>query len=762
MIPLITAIFVAWQLLLTTAITGREHASSNYHETSRLLDELDTLSLPKQIETTADLTPTSIPQPISGNLYHSLGKTLLDELEDPTTHAPLQILPIHSPKKETLSYKIADKPPTLFFDPPTSNHFPKNFLSNKPIHKTPNPSLLLDSLQTPQAAITTALQTDPFQKSEQTLTEEMNRPYLPQAIEISSGQSPDTSPIYQRDLQLSTTERGIRQRELPSPEKVEFTPIEPIQQSYANQSPVHADFFDENSPSSSPQVDLLSPDQPYVHKPLPSPHHLLEELQAPPISSTEPSLKIATESSSQWKKLRSETENRTQEYDYAVERLPDFSLYEEAAEEYEPIFAATEGECLEGPCDGERFPVASAVCAALCCQRDIKIAQLGMAVTKGSFCQSAGPFDLFLEGSIEHLTETDVRDSGIITDFTGHNTAISLQATKQFRCSGTQFRLGFDTDYRDFATQFDPTFFRRGGTRLFFNVEQPLLRGRGCSLEAAREMGAFHDWQASKMAALQVISERVEFVLARYWDAVAARKLLEIDIESEKRLIRLVENTKRLIAANTLAASEIDQPLARLARQKVRRTASEQNLYAAIQALTVSIGYNDDRYIVNPTQCFLDELPNPETWITEHSEVIEPLIETALCCRYDIQEAELQVKRTDVLWKGANNAKKTELNLIGRVSIIDEKYGTHADALDDILRFNQPQKDYRVGVRISRPLYNMEACGCSLRSRAEYEQAQLNLDNLRLNAVAELRQSWGEHISLAIQAPPNYWRGQTL
>jgi outer membrane protein TolC len=106
---------------------------------------------------------------------------------------------------------------------------------------------------------------------------------------------------------------------------------------------------------------------------------------------------------------------------------------------------------------------------------------------------------------------------------------------------------------------------------LSFDVNVPLLRGRGAEVVAAQETAAAIEIEASLLDLNQTLVELLFTSATRYWDTLAALDTLRVLTEAEKRGRRLVEITQTLIKADRLPRNEIHQAEANLTQRAVSR-----------------------------------------------------------------------------------------------------------------------------------------------------------------------------------------------
>ncbi|SCA62549.1 hypothetical protein SCG7086_AB_00180 [Chlamydiales bacterium SCGC AG-110-P3] len=392
-----------------------------------------------------------------------------------------------------------------------------------------------------------------------------------------------------------------------------------------------------------------------------------------------------------------------------------------------------------------------AVYITLDSHRAIKIAQLQVIQQEGTVCEQSGPFDPQLDGSVEHHIQDNFRSSGGPTGLTGHRSIVNAGVTKTTRY-GTRFSAQYSVDHIDNALQIAPFTSRAGSTQITFQIDQPLLRGRRCGIDTANERASQWELEAANAAHLQTVAERLNRTVLAYWAAAAAQAQLRVERESEKRLQVLVENTQDLINLNYLASSDIEQPKAQLARQRSRRIISEQSFFSSVQAMTISMGFIDAVFIQDESLIIFSEFPVIDSSAIEDPNAINTLVGEMLPCRHDIRELVLLERAAETLAAGACNDRKTQLDVFGSAGLVDDKFGLRVNHIGDAAKINNPQRDYRVGVTFSRPLFNRGRNGVAKRREAEYEAAILATEDLRVDAIGEIRELWTNQLALAFEA----------
>ena len=187
----------------------------------------------------------------------------------------------------------------------------------------------------------------------------------------------------------------------------------------------------------------------------------------------------------------------------------------------------------------------------------------------------------------------------ITTNQVNDVTLLDISATKEFRNGVTISPSLLATRTMDNINDI-------GGVNLStlaFQVNVPLLRGRGRDVVDAAETAAGIEVEASLLALNQTISTLLS---SSYWNALGAVRDLEVAQASEDRGKVYVDNVQTLISAGRVPEAEINQVKANLATRSSARIAAEQALTAARQQLALAMGLSTDQMenVGTPTENF--------------------------------------------------------------------------------------------------------------------------------------------------------------
>ncbi len=360
------------------------------------------------------------------------------------------------------------------------------------------------------------------------------------------------------------------------------------------------------------------------------------------------------------------------------------------------------------------------------------------------------------------LIEQDIGCGAFHTHLKAHETVGHLDITKQTR-EGTRFLFSVDVDKINNPLNCPH---KLNTSRVTIEVDQPLLRGRQYSLERMNELANRQLVNAVRFDTLQSISEQVLNTTFVYWDVVAARKNLQAQIESEKRLEVLVENIKYLIEHQQLAGSDILQPLAQLSSQVVARFAAEQAYYDTLQDLKFVMGEWDENAPCEDRRFeALEDFPLTEIIYPEDlAHIFCQLFPQVYRQRFDILASATREGVFTLLLQGAKNFNLPRLDVVGRMSWLDGKSGQHAETVFSSTDMKHPQKDITVGIVFSTPFYHDEAKGLIRQRQAQWAQTIANTRLLKQQTLNEISKALKNHVSLqdevkkAQEAVDEYYR----
>jgi outer membrane protein len=263
---------------------------------------------------------------------------------------------------------------------------------------------------------------------------------------------------------------------------------------------------------------------------------------------------------------------------------------------------------------------------------------------------------------------------------------------------------------------------------LTFQIRQPLLRGRGRDAVQAQERAAEHEVTASGLDLRQTVSQRVMAVAAQYWQARAAEHNLAVLRASEQSSRELLENTRKLIAADQVPAGDLVQLEASLAAAESARIGGERDLYAQRQSLGREIGLDAAEVAALPIPT--DPFPSVRPDEIPPGAPAQSFIALALHRRADLAAARQREIETELQRQAAENGLKPQLDLILAPGYSGVTMGAGAANLVSPLFRNIPGASTSLSLALSWPTWNHAARGMLLEIDAARRQNALAVDLL--------------------------------
>ncbi|HSS47473.1 MAG TPA: TolC family protein, partial [Thermoanaerobaculia bacterium] len=275
-----------------------------------------------------------------------------------------------------------------------------------------------------------------------------------------------------------------------------------------------------------------------------------------------------------------------------------------------------------------------------------------------------------------------------------------------------------------------------------FQLRQPLLRGRGRAAVQAAELSAEREVTASGLDLRFAVSQRVQAVAGQYWQVRAAEHNLEVLRASEQSSRELLENTRKLIAADQVPAADLVQIEASVAAAESARIGGERDLFAQKQALGREIGLDSAEVagLALPSDPFPDVRTEEVPPVTRS----QGFIDLALRSRADLEAARQRVIETDLQRKAAENALQPQLDLVLAPGYSGLSGGGGVPGFFGPLFRNIPGASTVLSLALSWPTLNQRALGALLQADAARRQNDL--------AVALLAKGIGADVPAALDA----------
>ncbi len=371
--------------------------------------------------------------------------------------------------------------------------------------------------------------------------------------------------------------------------------------------------------------------------------------------------------------------------------------------------------------------------------------------------QASGTFDTVVRTSFSQnrinnpLTLYDQEQAalvGILTDNQVSNvTSLNIGATKEFRSGVTVASTFLNTRTTD-------NIYDIGGvnlTTLAFQLNVPLLRGRGRRVVAAAETAAGIEVEASLLDLNQTISGLLSNTVSSYWNVMGAAKDLKVVQESEERGKVYVENVQTLITADRVPQAEIHQVNANLATRSAARIGAEQNLLAARQQLALAMGISTDEMLSLGAP--VDDFPADDAQVLAvlNALSVQQYVHLAMESRADYLAARKREEEEKALLTAARNGILPQLNLSFNSGYSSLEAGTGVTNF-----FGAPAKaprgpDLGVGVTYQFPPSNNAATGTLMLAQSNARQAELHTLQISQGIMASVVTAVGAVRNAALQ-----------
>jgi len=365
-------------------------------------------------------------------------------------------------------------------------------------------------------------------------------------------------------------------------------------------------------------------------------------------------------------------------------------------------------------------------------QPALHIEEEQVVTTRAFLRQSHGPFDTVLGTTLAQnrinspltlLTQQQNSAVGIFTNNQVSNvTTLDIGATKEYRNGITISPSFLETRTTDNIND-------TGGinlTTLGFQVDVPLLRGRGRNVVAAAETAAGIEVEATLLDLNQTISGLLSDTVSSYWNAVGAARNLKVAQESEDRGKVYVDNVQTLITAGRVPEAEIHQVKANLAARSAARVAAEQSLIAACQQLALAMGMNTDQMagVGIPADDF--PLDDAQVLGVLDSHSVQQFFDLALARRADYLAARKRETEQKTLVTPARNSILPQVNLNLSTGYSSLSEGTGVVSFLDATGRAPHGPDVGVGVTFQFPPSNNAAIGALMLAQSNLHQAELH------------------------------------
>jgi outer membrane protein TolC len=389
---------------------------------------------------------------------------------------------------------------------------------------------------------------------------------------------------------------------------------------------------------------------------------------------------------------------------------------------------------------------------------DINVDRGQYDVSRFALQRAYGPFDPSITAGFAPTRSVSPTTSSL----QGAATLSSLTQTSDVNYAqafqtGTLFGAGLTTTRSTTNSSFsivNPSFF----SGLTFSIQQPLWRNGSIFANRAPIIVAQRGIRQSRATFQAQVSDIVQRAINQYWDAVEARKNLEVIRKSVELADASYKRDKRALELGALPPLEIYRSESQVAQRKIAVIQAEYNLKRVENTLRQTIGADLDPRI---GALDLDLAENAEASGTLAVVDLSDILNQALKNRSEIEAQHQQLSIDDVNVRVANNNLKPDLNLsanytsngVGGVSFANSAAGPvvisnggFGDSLAQLAGFNFPT--YGMSLQLRLPIRNLAAAadlGSALVSKKNDLYKMRSLEQAISvevkNAVHDLEQS---------------------
>jgi outer membrane protein TolC len=246
---------------------------------------------------------------------------------------------------------------------------------------------------------------------------------------------------------------------------------------------------------------------------------------------------------------------------------------------------------------------------------------------------------------------------------------------------------------------------------LRFRIEVPLMRNSGYVNYGAQEIAAGYDYWASYYAARFQISQIMATVAQAYWRYIILNELMEVFRQAWMRNEKFLEDVQTMVDAGEVAETELYQILANVKNRKEQFIRTQQDVFAAKQALLLLMAL--DPLLERHLPIIIDKFPYPPVGVLESiNEVLENTWALyALDMRDDYLATLELIQSARALLQKTYNALEPELNVGVEVGFNGKQPGRGFNPYPESLYKRVNGLNTRGEIALSMPLCYYEEMG---------------------------------------------------
>jgi outer membrane protein TolC len=391
----------------------------------------------------------------------------------------------------------------------------------------------------------------------------------------------------------------------------------------------------------------------------------------------------------------------------------------------------------------QKFTLDEAMQFALAQSPELQAQQQRVLAGQGQLLMAQGAFDYKTSGGISWgqnrrnvlplpiFTDFDriLRDTFGVTTVLTNSSSMNIGLMRQFR-NGVyvQTMLGtsrivndmpFPAPFEQFTSQNFNSFRIQAGVPLLFN--------RGGLISKAAENAGKEEVEALSQQAIFAASIQIYKVVAAYWAYVGAWKSIESYKNARQRAADMLENSRLLVEAEKMPASDLVQLEADVADKNSLLLYAEQAYFEAKQHLGTAIGldYQQSQALGEPLNAFpiIEEIGDVDALQVAQ-------FEAQLSERNDLLAQKEMVEAQKIRMAAAEQGLLPRLDLGVYAQRSGMQYG---NGLNDYTRaysaFEGRNIDYGVNISLQVPIQNSTAKGHLMQTGAQLKESQIQYDN---------------------------------
>ena len=256
-----------------------------------------------------------------------------------------------------------------------------------------------------------------------------------------------------------------------------------------------------------------------------------------------------------------------------------------------------------------------------------------------------------------------------------------------------------------------------------FEVNLPLLRGRGRAATGAGVDASQIDFEASELVVKHTASESALSTVVAYWNLVAAQQRVEVLRRSVELQTQLVQITRDLIDGDELPGADLARSLAGESNARAQLESSLADLNTARTDLLRAMGYTVEGVETLPVADA--DFPSAPDDAELQDELYSTLVQAGLSSRFDLEAARRLIQSGQILAEAARLGLRPRLDLNLGLSSIARGESSFSDATD---KWVAPT--WSVLGQFEKPLGNNAAKGLLLQQQTLTRQREIDAANL--------------------------------